>query len=157
MDENQEKEQLSEEEKCRRERDEYLEGWKRAKADLINYKKEEIKRFETVMRYSQEGLIRDLIIILDSFELAMRSVYGKGEGGDAGLVVIKAQLENILKKNGLTEVKVERGQLFNPALHEAIVSEEVEGTASGTILEIIEKGYYVNDKLIRPARVKVAK
>ena len=57
--------------KCQKERDEYLDGWKRAKADLINYKKDEAKRFETIIKFSQEAIIRDLINILDSFDLAI--------------------------------------------------------------------------------------
>ena len=57
--------------KCKRECGEYLDGWKRAKADLINYKKEETKRFEGISRFSQEILIRDLINVLDSFDLAL--------------------------------------------------------------------------------------
>src|SRR3989344_6824683 len=62
---------IDELQKCQKEKDEYLDGWKRAKADLSNYKKDEMKRFETVAKFANEAIIRELIAVLDSFDLAL--------------------------------------------------------------------------------------
>ena len=85
---------------------EYLAGWQRAKADYLNYKKDEVSRFEETVKFSGEFLIRDLINVLDSF--AALEIHFKGEprpsadGRDLeGVLFIKSQLEDILKKFGL--------------------------------------------------------
>ncbi|MCX6702390.1 MAG: nucleotide exchange factor GrpE [Candidatus Wolfebacteria bacterium] len=136
--------------KCQKEKEEYLDGWKRAKAELINYKKDEIKRLEEVLKFGQESLIKEILVVLDSFDLAIIS-----EGGE-GLRLIKQQLEDVLKKNGLERIKIEAGEIFNPALHEA-VSEVESDKPSGAIVEESGKGYLLNGKVVRPARVVVAK
>lgn len=155
-------------EQCRKERDEYLDGWKRAKADLINYKKEEAKRFETIVKFSNEALVKDLINVLDSFDLALAALESRTRNDaeqtrtDAekkvlrGMYLIRTQMEDILRKNGLEPVVVSVGQQFNPALQMAIASVESD-KPSGTVVEEVERGYLLNGKLIRPARVKVAK
>lgn len=141
--------------KCQKERDEYLDGWKRAKADLINYKKDEIKRFEAVMKMANESLIKELIGVLDSFSLALNNLEKEGKA-EKGIYLIKTQLEDILKKSGLEKISVSAGDIFNPAFCEAIAAIDSD-KPSGTIIEEIEKGYSLNGKLIRPARVKAAK
>lgn len=141
--------------KCQKERDEYLDGWKRAKADLINYKKDEAKRFETIAKFANESLIRDLIIVLDSFDLALSALEKEGKA-EKGVYLIRAQMEDILKQNGLERVIVSVGQPFDPALQEAIAEIESD-KPSGTVVEEVERGYLLRGKLMRPARVKVAK
>jgi molecular chaperone GrpE len=143
--------------KCQREKDEYLDGWKRAKAELINYKKDEAKRFEQIAKFSNEILIRDLIVVLDSFDLALVSLGEEGEEKkQKGLYLIRQQLEDILKQQGLERVVVSVGKEFDPNLHDAVASVESD-KPSGTITEEVERGYFLNGKLIRAARVKVAK
>ncbi len=149
--------------KYQKERDEYLDGWKRAKADLINYKKDEAKRFETIAKFSQEIIIRDLITVLDSFDLALAALEREnGAENDSarltikGVYLIRTQLEDILKQNGLERVIISVGQPFDPSLQEAIVSVDSD-QLSGTIIEEVERGYLLHGKLVRPARVKVAK
>lgn len=142
---------------CRKERDEYLEGWKRAKADLSNYKKDEAKRFELFAHFSQESLVKELINVLDSFDLALISEEVKSDSKtEKGLYLIRQQLEDILRRNGLERIIISVGDPFDPALHEAIVQVESD-KPSGTIVEEVERGYLLNGKLIRPARVKVGK
>ena len=146
--------------KCQKERDEYLDGWRRAKADLANYKKDEAKRFEFFARFSQEALIRELIYVLDSFDLALTSEETRIDSKDAktekGLYLIRQQLEDILRKSGLERIIVSPGDVFNPGLHEAIAQAESD-KPSGAIIEEVERGYMLNGKLVRPARVKVSK
>jgi len=143
-------------ERLSEEKDEYLDGWRRAKADLINYKKEELKRLEEVAKFGNEELIRDLISVLDSFELAL-STLEKSEGKvEKGIYLIRNQLEDILKRRGLQRIKVTVNDNFNPSLHEAIGSLEGEGV-SGNIAEEVEAGYTLYDKVLRPVRVKLFK
>ena len=149
------KNDLNDLEKCQKERDEYLDGWKRAKADLINYKKDEAKRFETMIKFSNESLVRDLIIVLDSFDLALMALEKEGKA-EKGIYLIRAQIEDILKQNGLERVIISVGQQFDPSLQEAVASVESD-KPSGIIIEEVERGYTLHGKLVRPARVKVAK
>lgn len=148
--------------KCEAEKEDYLNGWKRARADFINYQKDEAKRFEDVIKFSNWDLIRDLITVLDSFAAFERSLEGEPRpngklGRDlAGMFIIRNQLEDTLKKRGLERIMISVGQPFDPAFHEAI--SEVESDAQpGTIAEEVEKGYLLNGRVIRPARVKIAK
>ena len=84
--------------KAEKERDEYLNGWKRAKADLINYQKEEMARMEEAVKYGSERLMRDAIAVLDSFDLALAMVKGReGTPETEGLARIRSQLEQLLK------------------------------------------------------------
>lgn len=137
-----------------KERDEYLDGWQRARAELANYKREETKRFDEMMKFANNSLIRELIGVLDNFELAIASMERQGEV-EKGIYLIKGQLEDILKQYGLEKMIVEIGQQFDPSVHEAIVSVESE-LESGAIVEEVERGYYLGGKLIRPSRVKIA-
>ncbi len=141
--------------KCQKERDEYLDGWKRAKADLLNYKKDEAKRFEFMLKFANEGMIRELVLVLDSFDLALNSLEKEGKA-EKGMYLIRAQFEDILKQHGLERVIVSVGQQFDPNLQEAIASVKSD-KPSGTVIEEVERGYILNGKLIRPARVKVSK
>ncbi|MFH1759176.1 MAG: nucleotide exchange factor GrpE [Patescibacteria group bacterium] len=152
MEENKEKptEALTKEE-------EYLDGWKRAKAELINYKKDELKRFEEIIKFANEGIVGDLLAVLDSFTLATAVSHSEqGEESTRGLSLIQSQLENLLKKHGLEKLLVNIGDSFNPALHEAVVAVE-SGQPPDTIVEIVEAGYKLYDKIIRPTKVKVTK
>lgn len=139
------------EKKC----DEYLNGWKRAQADLINYKKDEQRRFEEIIKFSNQALITELLAIIDNFDLAI-SALEKQAVVDKGIYMIKSQLVEVLKKSGLEKLKISIGDSFDPALHEAIASVESEKPPD-TILEEVEAGYLLHGKLIRPARVKVSK
>lgn len=133
----------------------YLNGWKRAKADLINYQKDEQKRFEEMIRFSNETLIFDLLTILDNFDLAIASLEKQG-AVDQGIYLIKSRLEDILKKRGLEKLTVAIGDQFDPALHEAVATEESDAS-SDKIVAVIRSGYNLNGKLIQPVQVKVTK
>ena len=155
---------------CEAKCDEYLAGWQRAKADFINYKKDEAARLQEVVRYHTEELMRELIGVVDSFNLAIsymemratptsaalgseprpESVGAEKQGPvEKGVYMIKVQLEDILKRWGLQKIEVKTGEQFNPAFHEAVGEQESE-KPPGTILEEIEPGYRLYDKIIRP-------
>ncbi|NCO15179.1 nucleotide exchange factor GrpE [Candidatus Wolfebacteria bacterium CG18_big_fil_WC_8_21_14_2_50_39_7] len=157
LEEKEKPEEIDELSKCQKERDEYLDGWKRAKADLINYKKDEAKRFEAIVKFSNESLVRELINVLDSFDLALVALENEADlKKERGLYLIRQQLEDILKQNGLERIIISVGQPFDPALQEAVAEVESDKPSS-TIIEEVERGYLLNGKLIRPARVKVSK
>ena len=137
-----------------KERDEYLDGWQRARAELVNYKRDESKRSDDLMKFANGALIRELIAVIDNFELAIAAMERQG-AVEKGIYLIKAQLEDILKQYGLEKVIVEIGQAFDPSLHDAIASVSSE-LPSGTITEAVERGYYLHGKLLRPSRVKVS-
>lgn len=146
--------------KCEQEKDEYLNGWKRAKADFVNYQKDEAKRLEELLKFGQADLIKDCVAILDSFDLAIVSLEKDDSGSSGiamkGIYMIRAQLEEILKKRGLERITVSAGKQFDPSLHEAIGEMESDQPA-GAVAEEIERGYLLNGKVIRPARVKISK
>lgn len=141
--------------KLKEERDEYLRGWQRAKADFVNYKKEELKRMEDVVKYGQEEMIRELITIMDNFDLGLAAMEKQGEV-EKGVYMIRAQLEDMLKRYGLEKVNLKPGDPFDPNIAEAIVEVEGDGPP-GSIAEEIEPGYRLHHRLVRPARVKVIK
>ena len=135
-------------EKIIKERDEYLNGWKRAKADFLNYKKDEDQRMQRVAEYARQELLLKVFPILDNLERAAKEIE------DKGIAQILTQWKEFLKNQGVEEMRTV-GQPFDPAMHEAI--EEVDGENSGMVAEEVEKGYMVNGKLLRPAKVKVIK
>lgn len=136
-------------------RDEYLAGWQRAKADLINYKKDEFKHLEDVARYGSVDLIRDLITVLDNFDLGLRTLEKSGPV-EKGVYLIRSQIEDILKKRGLTKFNVKPGDLFDPSIAEAMSEVEAD-RPPGTVVEEIEPGYRLHDKVLRAARVIIAR
>lgn len=138
-----------------KQRDEYLAGWQRAKADLINYKKEEFAHLQEVAQYGSLDLIKDLITVLDNFDLGLRALEKQGPV-EKGVYLIRSQIEDILKKRGLEKVSVKPGDPFDPSIAEAMA--EVESDHSpGTVAEEIEPGYRLHDRVLRAARVIIAK
>jgi molecular chaperone GrpE len=136
-------------------RDEYLSGWQRAKADFINYKKEEMKKLEDVARYGNADLIKDLISVMDNFDLALRTLEKAGPV-EKGIYLIRTQIDDILKKRGLIKIDIKEGDEFDPAIAEAL-AEIAADKPAGTVVELIEQGYRLHEKVLRPARVIVSK
>lgn len=146
---------LAEAEKAR---DEYLAGWQRTKADFINYKKEEMKRLEEIARYGSEDLIKDLITVMDDFDLALRVMEKNGgvDGVDKGIYMIRSKVEDVLRKRGLERIKLSVGDMFDPAIAEAMLEVESD-KPHGAIVEEVEPGYRLHEKVLRPARVILSK
>ncbi len=140
---------------CIKKRDEYLDGWKRARAEFSNYKKQEAERFEAIIRTANKRLIEDLVRVLDSFDMGLQALEKEGKA-EKGMYLIRAQLEDVLKSYGLERMIVTVGQKFDPNLHDAVAIVESD-QEEGTIVEEVERGYLLHGKLLRSARVKVAK
>ncbi|MBI2610026.1 nucleotide exchange factor GrpE [Candidatus Giovannonibacteria bacterium] len=134
---------------CRKEKEEYLAGWQRAKADFINARKDEEKNRVNLFHYAKEESIKDFLLIADSLELATRSKPSEG------MSQIHAQLIEILKRNGVEPIECV-GAKFDPEEHEALEKMEVaEELKDEIVLEEFQKGYRLGDKILRPAKVKV--
>ncbi len=148
--------------KCQELKEEYLDGWQRAKADLINARKDDERRNQEFLKFANAALVFEILPVLDSFDLAYlnESSFAKAsEDKDSkfskGILLIKMQLEDVLKKYGLEEIK-SIGEKLNLQFHEIIGETESE-KEEGIIVEEIQKGYLLNGKVLRPARVKISK
>jgi molecular chaperone GrpE len=139
--------------KCQELKEEYLNGWQRAKADLINARKDDERRNQEFVKFANAALISDILAVLDSFDLAFENE--KESKFSKGIILIKMQLEDILRKYGLEPIK-SIGEKFNLQLHE-IVGETNSEKEEGIIVEEMQKGYMLYGKVLRPARVKVSK
>ena len=126
--------------------EEYLNNWKRERADFINYRKDEAKRMQEFMKFGNEGLIMDIVSIVDDLEIAE-----KHQSEKDGLKQILNKFSELLKKYGVEKIKVV-DQEFNPFYHESVESEP-----GGDKLEEVRSGYTMAGKVIRPARVKIIK
>jgi molecular chaperone GrpE len=138
---------------CQRLRDEYLAGWQRARADFINYQKQESERLSQIIMFANEGLIADLLVVLDSFDLAI--AHAQTEAEKKSYELIQSQIMNLLKKNGLEQVKAEPGDKFDANQHEVVETIKDKDKVSGVISEVVSRGYVLRGKIIRAARVKI--
>lgn len=160
---NNDKEVSKELEKLKEEKDRYFNDWQRARADLANYKKDEQKRLEEVIKFANERLIKELINILDSFDLALASWESQTntslteEKYLKGIWLIKNQLDDLLAREGVNEIVVKIGQLPDLNYQEVVSEIESSDYPPGTVANVFQKGYLYQGKIIRPARVAVAK
>lgn len=139
---------------CQAKSKEYLDGWQRAKADFINYKNEEARRLEDVGRFVATSFIEDILPVLDSFDLAFQ--YKMPPEMERGVLLIRSQFGDILKKRGLEEIAARKGDLFDTQKHESIG--EVEGdTPEGAVAEVVQKGYTYRGRVLRAVRVRISK
>lgn len=140
------------------ERDEYLNGWKRAKADLINFKKEEDRRLREVVAFATLGFVKDLLTGMDTFDLALHST--QNEEVRKEIAMIKGQFDELLKRQGVTRIVVRVGVPPDPRLHEAIQEVELsedKKELGGKIIGELVAGYMMGERVIRASKVSVGK
>jgi molecular chaperone GrpE len=149
------KEKLKE---CKAERQEFLDGWQRAKADFLNFKKQSADNHASVGESAVEDFILDLFPVLDSFEMAFKDKEAwesAPEQWRKGIEYIYTQLTNLLENRGISTINP-IDQPFDHNLHNSVESVETDDESlDGIVMEVILKGYKLNDKIIRPAQVKV--
>lgn len=137
---------------------EYLDGWQRTQAEFSNYKKrQEVDRAQLTV-LANAALMRKLLPVVDDFERAMGSLplnLSKLTWCE-GVSLIKLKMDAVLESEGVTPIATD-GQSFDPRYHEAVTYEEVEGYADGQIIGEVQRGYMLNDRVLRPALVRVAK
>lgn len=136
--------------------DDYKDKYQRLLADFSNYKNRKKKEEEDFKKFASQSLIEDLLPVLDNFDRALASA-DKDDPFVEGVEMTKKQLVDILKKEGLEEIEAEKDVKFDPNFHHAVLAEESEDVESGNIIETLQKGYKLNDRVIRPAMVKVSK
>jgi molecular chaperone GrpE len=139
-----------------RERDEYLDLAKRTQADFENFRKRTAKDLQAAGARARVGLIREILPVVDNLERAL-SVAPQGEG-DAfveGVRLVYRELEGALARAGVEAIEP-KGDAFDPNVHEALSMRPQEGAESGTVVDVVEKGYRTADTVVRPARVVVA-
>jgi len=143
---------------CQKKRDEYLSGWQRARADFLNHKKEELERMEELIKFATEEMVLKALPTLDNFCLIEKKLPGnlKKDENVKGILQIKNQLLDFLRGHGVKEIKC-LGQKFDPNFQEAVEMVERKDVESGQVIEEVQKGYTLDSRVIRPAKVKVAK
>lgn len=134
------------------ERDEYLESLRRLKAEFENSRKRQQRELTQIRERASENLVAELIPVLDNLDRALDSEGDIREGVQA----TREQLAGVLEREGLTLVASD-GQPFDPNVHEAVMGQPSEEHDEGTILQTFERGYVLNGKSIRPAKVVVAR
>ncbi len=137
---------------------EFLENWKRAQADYLNLKRRIEEDKEEITGLANKNLVLQILPVLDNFRRAFRHVPDEYKDSDwlEGIKHLERQLEEILKNEGLKRIPTLEHE-FDPNLHEAVLIEEKKGIKKGMILEELESGYKFKNKVIKAAKVKVAK
>lgn len=148
----------SELESTRAKMDEYLQGWHRALADFSNYKRR-IERDQAAANQAAAGnIIKRYLDVVDDLDRALKNRPQDGEGASwaNGIELIYRKLLTILDAEGVKVIEAE-GKEFDPAMHEAISMETSSEVSSGYVIGVIQQGYTLGDKVLRPARVRVAR
>ena len=135
-------------------KDEYLELAQRTKADFENYRKRMAADVKAAQLRGKVEVAREVIEAVDNLERALEAA-GEGESLAAGVEMVLGGLRETLSRNGV-EVVDPKGEKFDPNRHEALSTQPVEGTESGVVVEVLQKGYTLDDQLVRPARVVVS-
>lgn len=144
-------------EKTEEKADDGNEKYVRLMAEFQNYKKRVAKEKNDIREYATEKLVMELLPVLDNFERALAASAEDDPAGYAkGMELIFTQMVTELQKSGLAEVEAE-GQDFDPTKHNAVMTEENEELESGKVSKVLQKGYALNDKVIRPSMVAVTK
>jgi molecular chaperone GrpE len=142
-------------EDAHRERDEYLELARRTKADFENFRKRAAAQVQEAQVRGKIEVAREVIDAVDNLERALESADGSAESLAAGVEMVLGGLRETLSRNGVEAVDP-KGEKFDPNRHEALSTQPVEGTDSGVVVEVLQKGYALGDQLVRPARVVVS-
>lgn len=131
-----------------------MDKFMRLQADFANYKRRTEAQKTEYVELGVKKIVNDLLPVLDNFERALDSIEEKDSTYD-GILMIKNQLTDALKKEGIVEMKA-LGEEFDPTYHHAVLTEDSDEYDSGYVIEVLQKGYLINDKTLRPAMVKVS-
>ena len=142
-------------EKCKEEKQEYLVGWQRCKADSINARKDAVLMAERSGNRSRDALVEDIIPALDSFDMAIASDawVSMDSNWRTGMENVRSQLITALSSQGVSAY-AEIGDDFDPVLHEAVQEVDAEGKP-GSVVKVLRRGYRTHGNIIRPARVAI--
>ena len=144
--------------KAQEEAQEHYDRFLRVSADLENYKKRVSKEKADLIKYGNEELIKELLPVIDNLERALEHTSSEGaqEGIADGVAMTLQQFLGILQRFGITPIAAE-GEPFDPTKHEAVMEQPTGDYDPGQVVAELQKGYLLNDRLVRPAKVAVAK
>ena len=141
-----------------KERDDYLDHLRRLKAEWDNYRKRVQRDNEELRLRAAETVVESLLPVMDNLSRALEAGDQHEEGQLlAGLGLVADQLRGTLAGHGLEQIEVEPGVTFDPEYHEAIVAQPSDEYDEGTVTQVLERGYLLHGKLLRPAKVIVAR
>jgi molecular chaperone GrpE len=138
-----------------RQRDDYLDHLQRLKAEFDNYRKRSLRDQEALVARAHERLVKELLPILDDLERALDAAEVHDEASVVeGVKLVQRSLLASLEREGLAEIEADGA--FDPHVHEALLAQPCEGAEPGSVLQVVQKGYRLGDRVLRPARVVVA-
>ena len=136
-------------------RDEYLRDLQRLAADFDNYRKRALRDQEALVARAHERLVTELLPILDDLERALDAAEVHDDATVVeGVRLVQRALQSALEREGLAEIETDGP--FDPHVHEALLAQPGDGAEPGSVLQVVQKGYRLGDKVLRPARVVVA-
>jgi molecular chaperone GrpE len=143
--------------KAERQREEYLLLARQTQADFENYQKRAARDREQERRYAQSPLALALLPALDNLERALAAARQAGDNGPLvqGVALVQSQLLDALRRNGVTPIEA-KGQPFDPNKHEAVMQQPSADQPPGTVLQVLQPGYQLHDRVLRPASVVVS-
>ena len=138
--------------------DQFSDGWQRERAEFANYRKRAARDEEFHRQTSRIDILRKYLDVHDDIDLAIKNMpdHIKDDPWSNGIQLIQQKLANVLKSEGLEPITAEDNE-FDPNVHEAISLEEHPEIESGKIIEIVQQGYKIGERVVRPSRVRVAK
>ncbi len=137
-----------------RERDEYLDALQRLKAEFDNYRKREARLQSERAQHAAERLVKELLPVLDDLERALEAAAQHEEAKlEEGVALVHRELRDALTREGLEEIETDGA--FDPHVHEALLSQPSQAD-EGAVIEVVQKGYRLGDRVLRPARVVIA-
>jgi molecular chaperone GrpE len=137
------------------ERDEYLDALQRLKAEFDNYRKRTAREHEAMSARANEALLKELLPILDDLERALEAAEEHEEAKlEEGVRLVYRALAEAARRHGLEEI--ETNGAFDPHVHEALLTQPGDEAVPGSVLQVLQKGYRLGDRVLRPARVVVA-
>lgn len=132
------------------------ERYMRLMAEFQNFKRRAAREKSDIHAYANEKIVGELLPVLDNFERALQTESGDLEGYAKGMELIFTQLKTALEHAGLSEIPA-LGEEFDPNVHNAVMTEQSEEHDDGKISKVLQKGYKLNDKVIRPSMVAVVR
>jgi len=144
-------------EQAERDRDELRDLAQRTRADFENYQKRVQRDVAQERRYAHGSLAADLLPALDNLDRATAAAKQVGETGPLvqGVAMVQSQVLDVLRRHGITPIEAQ-GQPFDPNLHQAVMQQPSDSVPPGTVLQVLEQGYRLHDRVLRPARVVVS-
>lgn len=127
----------------------------RIQAEMINFRKRKEDEVASIKKYANEEILKKLLLVIDNFERALSFETEENKEFLKGFSMIYTNIVNILNENEVKEIDA-KDQIFDPAFHQAVLTEKSDSYDEGIVMEVLQKGYTYKDRVLRPAMVKVS-